>query len=729
MTLDLRARRSTLTLFAAVATAAMASAQTYQNTPSQIPQGSPFNNNNTEGVDFADIDADGDYDCGLADGGDCCNDQPRMWVNMGGLQAGTIGFFQDQTSTRFPVLLATGRDLDFVDVDSDGDQDIYFSNTSQISQQTNRFFVNMGGAQAGTPGFFQDQTAAHWVNLGVNNGSTTFSSISAGLVLGGGGFVDWSCDCVFTDLNNDGAIDLVHSSYGGGFVEGVPTRLFLNNGTGGYEEFNPSGFQLPGTTMSNGFPGLWAEGTHQHNSLNSTGAQCDIAATPLGVEVGDTDGDFDVDIVHGARDEVPRVFQGRLQENGGVLGFRDITGVALTNKPGGGGHYEQEIGDVDGDGDLDLYGLNWNTQIGLSDTICINNGAGLFGPQTTLSGSASDDNEGEFVDYENDGDLDIIIANFSGQDRLYQNNGAGVYTNVTATQMPGDGTIGLQVDTVDIDNDGDYDALMGNDAGQANWLLKNINQIADTRAPYLPRIEQAPDRSPSATPTVVRVQVYDNAAWNVTQFNATTLEYRVNGGPVQTVPMVYAGGNLFRGAIPGNLVGLITYQAKSKDDYNNTGGSKVLGYQSGTTGPTVFCTSKTTSISGCVPSLTGPGSSLSKSAGAGSFTLAAFPVPGGASKSSILIYTRSGLLGTPLNTSFGFICLNQFARLGAFVSFPGGNNGVCDGVYYFDLGNIVNLTPEILAGDTIHTQAWYRDPPNAGGANLTHGVGGLTVLP
>ena len=54
---------------------------------------------------------------------------------------------------------------------------------------------------------------------------------------------------------------------------------------------------------------------------------------------------------------------------------------------------------------------------------------------------------------------------------------------------------------------------------------------------------------------------------------------------------------------------------------------------------------------------------------------------------------------------------------------------MCDGAYYWDFGNIVNVTPEILVGDTLHTQAWYRDPPNPGTANFTQGVGGLTVLP
>ena len=83
-----------------------------------------------------------------------------------------------------------------------------------------------------------------------------------------------------------------------------------------------------------------------------------------------------------------------------------------------------------------------------------------------------------------------------------------------------------------------------NDGGQANVFLLNTTQIPDTFAPYLPRIEQAPDRFPTADPTVIRVQVFDNSSWNIAQFNTTTLEYRVDGGAVNVVPMVYAGGNV-----------------------------------------------------------------------------------------------------------------------------------------------------------------------------------------
>ena len=198
----LRNRSRVFTLATVLALSAAAQAQIFSNNTSQIPQGSPFNNSATENVDFADVDGDGDYDAVFADGGDFGNDQNRIWINNGS------GTFTDETSTRLPALLDDSRDVDFVDFDHDGDPDIYVSNTSAIANQTNRFVINMGGAQGGTPGFFQDQTATRWINIAVNNG-TTFSSIAPGTKLVAGGFIDWSCDCSFADLDNDGDIDLV----------------------------------------------------------------------------------------------------------------------------------------------------------------------------------------------------------------------------------------------------------------------------------------------------------------------------------------------------------------------------------------------------------------------------------------------------------------------------------------------------------------------------------------
>jgi len=507
----------------------------------------------------------------------------------------------------------------------------------------------------------------------------------------------------------------------------VPSRLFLNDGNGAYEEFNPSGFQLSSSTIASGNPGLWCEGIHVQDTFDTTGAQCDIADTPLGAEIGDIDGDFDIDIVQGARNEIPRVYQSRLEENGGTLGYRDVTHTALAQTATGGGNYEQELGDLDGDGDLDLYVLNWS---GFDDTIQRNDGTGTFGTFTILPGSGADDNEGEWFDYDNDGDLDLFVANFSGQDKLYRNSGAPNHdlADVTNSQLPSYFLIGLQVDTCDVDLDGDYDVLVANDAGQPNTFLKNLTQTPDTHAPYVPHIEQAPDRAPSSTPTAIRAHVYDNAAWNVTQFNEARIEYRVNGGAPQLAPMVYAGGNLFRGEIPGNLTGLVSYRVQSSDLYGNLGVSAVRSYVSDGGGVSTFCVSKPSSIAGCVPSLYGPGTSLSKSGGSGSYDVVAAPVPGGGNP-GILIFTVKGLLGSPANTPFGQLCLSQFLRASAFPAVPGGTSGSCSGVYKWNFGGAVAASPAVTAGSTLHAQGWYRDPANSGGANFTEAIGAITVTP
>ena len=725
--LGIRLRSLAPTLVLCIAAEAV-QAQVFQSAPSKLPQGNPFNNSNSEAVDFADVDLDGDFDCAVADGGDCCNDQNRLWVNLGGAQAGTIGFFQDETAARFPVVLDDSRDMDFADLDADGDQDLYTANVAQISLQSCRFWINMGGLQAGTAGFFQDQTSSRWVNLGQNNGTTTFSSIAPSLVLGGGGYVDWSCDAVLGDFDADGDLDLLQTTVGGNFNGNVPTRVFLNDGAGAFEEFNPSGFQLVTSSIVNGSPGLWCQGVQMQNTFNSTGAQCDIAATPLGAELGDLDEDFDLDFVNGARDVTPRVFVNRLAEQLGALGFRDVTGTNLTQKAFGALSYEQELGDLDNDGDLDLYGLSWSS---FDDVVCRNDGHGVFGLFELIPGSGSDESEGELFDYDNDGDLDIFVANFSGQEKMYRNAGAPSwsFSDVTASVLPADNTTSLQADACDVDADGDYDLIVANDQGQPNVLLENLGQVADNRAPRLPHLEQARNRVPSGDPTAFEVQVFDNATWTVTQFNAGATEYRVDAGPVQTSPLEYSGGNLFRGTIPGTVVGVVRYRARSQDAYGNSGVSPWRVYVSNSSQAGTFCTSKPSSIPGCVPVLAGSSNQISKSAGAGSYSVAAAPVPGGTVPTGILIYARAGLLGTPVQTSFGSLCLNQFARLGNFASSPGGTLGACDGSFLWDFGAIAQATGAILPGDTLHLQAWYRDPPNIGTANLTQGVGPIAVLP
>jgi hypothetical protein len=587
--------------------------------------------------------------CILADGGDTGNQQNRIWINQGGAQGGTLGSFVDQTSTRFPIFLDDSRDIEFADIDKDGDLDICTSAcTSRSSDQSSRWLANMGGVQGGSPGFYQDQSATRWVNLGVNNGTTTFSSINGSLILGGGsGFVDWSCDCDFGDIDNDGDLDLVHSTYGGAFGGDVPTRMFLNDGVGKFEEFNPSHFQLPGSTIANGNPGLWAMGTQSASTTNSTGVNCDVASSALDIDFGDIDGDLDLDLLHGAREQLPRMFQNRFAENGNVLvAFRDTTGIAFpAGYSTGNGHYEQEMGDLDADGDLDIYGLNWLVGGGgLVDITLENTGNGTYTNLVSMSGSGTDDNEADFFDYDMDGDLDAFIAAFASDNRLYRNNWTGggfSYTNVTAGNVPGNNPVALDADCCDVDEDGDTDVVVANDNNSAEWYLQNTTTGNDVFAPLIKNLEQAPNRSAGAAPTLIRAHVYDNAPYYITWYNPTTLEYSVNGGAFTSVVMLSSAGQIFRGEIPGALVGTIDYRVRSADKYGNSGVSVTKTYTAtggGCTGtPVTYCTAKVNSL-GCTPSIGFTGiPSASVPLG---FTVSASNVIN--NKPGLLIYTNGG---------------------------------------------------------------------------------------
>ena len=711
---------------AAALLAGVGTAQSFQNTPSQVPSGGTFNSGFTENIDFSDIDGDGDRDAVKADGGDFGNQQSRLWVNRGFEAGGTIGFFADRTAAQFPAVPQSSRDMDFVDIDLDGDDDLYISNTSAESLQSNRWWINMGGVQGGTAGFFQDQTSTRWTFIGVNNGTTHLSSVAPSVVQAGGGFTDWSCDCVFGDLDNDGDDDLFHSTYGGGgdFDGVAPSRIFLNNGLGFFEEFNPSGFQLSGTALNNGSPGLWCQGNQLHGTANNTGTSCDISDTPLGVELGDLDGDLDIDVLQGSRNTTPRLYKSRMTDTG-VFSFRDVTSTAgFSGNVSGANNYEQELGDFDNDDDLDMYGLNWP---GFVDITMKNNGTGSFSLATTLANSDIDDNEPDWFDYNNDGRLDAYCSAFTYQNRLYRNNGPASYshTDVTGSELPAIVEDSLGSDTCDIDNDGDYDVLVGNDLNDPERLYKNVNQIADAIAPRVNHLEQAPNRvaSCSAGNTVIRVHIYDNASWDVTRYDTVNLLHSTDGVNFTPSPMLYAGGQIFRGEIPCNLVGTVSYKVQATDEHGNLGTSVTLSYVATCpSGATTYCTAGTSS-SGCLPVISGSGTASATAASG--FVLSVTNVEG--AKQGLFFYGvtgRKALPWAPGNSSY--LCVQApTQRLAPQTST--GTAGTCTGTFTDDWNAYRAAHPTAVgqpfaAGICVDVQAWYRDPSAPGTTNLTGGL-------
>ncbi|MEW6751632.1 MAG: VCBS repeat-containing protein [Candidatus Latescibacterota bacterium] len=108
---------------------------------------------------------------------------------------------------------------------------------------------------------------------------------------------------------------------------------------------------------------------------------------------------------------------------GAAQGFEDLSAFSGTRNEG---LYSTGVawGDCDNDGDLDLYVTNWGTSVSVpTNALYENQGDGTFADVAAARGV---DNRGNssgaaWADYDNDGDLDLYVADFFDQDYLYEN--------------------------------------------------------------------------------------------------------------------------------------------------------------------------------------------------------------------------------------------------------------------------------------------------------------------
>jgi hypothetical protein len=558
-----------------------------------------FGSGRSENIDPGDCDNDGDLDVIIANGGDGAPQLDRIYVNQGGLQAGAIGTFADESATRFAGMPSdTSRDIEFVDFEHDGDLDIYVANrgTNAEGGAPSRLYANLGGAQAGTIGFYLEETNARW---------GTLVSVPAGdQVLGGnqGPFKGFTCDCDFADLDDDGDSDLFHSSYGPGIDGTRASLVFLNDGAGVFHELSP-----------------WSN------------ASADIKTHTFDLDLVDLDGDYDIDVAVSSRNSQARVHLNNLRNPlpGATTPFTDITQTAYyaTFATGSASvNYTNEYADVDGDGDFDVWQLNYDGNL---DRILRNNGLAAGAPTFTEMGAwvksdpSMDEMELDFIDYDADGDLDAFAANFSGTDWLYQSGLAqglaygtvGLYhrTGVGAglspapeTSITNNGSTTLDADAADIDNDGDEDIVVANDSNQGNVLHRNVKGVPDTHAPTFFLVTAQGDK-PDGSDTVIHAQLRDNSAYYLVTFYPTTLRYRVNGGPEQTVEMFAQGSMQFRGVIPAQTDATVSYHVETADLAGNVAVSPETCFQQGSpASPWTDLGGGLPGVSG-IPSLTGTG--------------------------------------------------------------------------------------------------------------------------
>jgi tetratricopeptide (TPR) repeat protein len=296
-------------------------------------------------------------------------------TDEGGLGAGASGAAQSAAGA-----LAVG------DIDGDGTDDL---------------FIASGGAGSNAARLYR-----------VQNGFVRDATQRSGLPTAAASFA------TFADFDNDGWLDLFAIGGDG------RARLLRNRGDGSFEDATAkAGVALPAGSTKGIFVDL------------------------------DHDGDLDLLVVGGAQ---AAVFRNNLDGT-----FTDAT--TSFGVPAGSVH-DAAYGDLDGDGRVDLV-LGTDAR---GPVVLHNGGAQRFSDATSASGVTGTGAVAAvgIADYNNDGFLDIFVADVRGGASLWRNRGDGTFT-ADAAALPKGLSAGAAAAGifVDYDNDGWVDLVMGGGGG------------------------------------------------------------------------------------------------------------------------------------------------------------------------------------------------------------------------------------------------------------------------
>ena len=424
--------------------------------------------------------------------------------------------FNGESSDRLLIEAAAGG-VAFVDFDSDGLLDLFFINGGETPKGKSStpirhgLYRNLGNGRfedvtvkagvATTPFYGMGVAAADYDNDGFedlyvtgylssallhNNGGGTFENVTQTSRVENAG--KWAASGAWFDYDRDGHLDL--------FVCNYAELSFSDPKQCEYEG-------KPTYCAQRAYPGQASvlyhnqgDGTFKDVSVQAGIHQ--LVGRAFGVVSTDFNNDGWVDL-YVARDASPDLLL--VNQKDGT--FRDAAvqadvaynadGVALAGMG-------VDAGDVDGDGSPDIIVTNFNDEY---HSLHLNRGHLPFEDSTQSSGLARFTKSYvgwgvRFLDYDNDGDLDVLIitghinqmieltrkdVTYQEQPLLLENNGHGIFRDATAEAGPAFRTrySGRGMAVGDFDNDGDSDVvftrlgdrpvLLRNNKGQSNaWI-------------------------------------------------------------------------------------------------------------------------------------------------------------------------------------------------------------------------------------------------------------------
>jgi len=376
---------------------------------------------------FEDVDSDGDLDL-LVTG------------EEGNVGATTKLYTNDGNGTFTPapaggLVNVNFSTVNFADFDGDGDRDLFITGSYSSNLYLNdgdglftiapsNLQVSGNNSAAGVSDIDSDGDADLLVSgmnitqFFVNDGNAVFSLIAnspfSGLSSGG---------IAYSDVDGDGDQDVLLT---GQALSGFTTKLFINDGNGGYAEDASAPF---------------------------------VQVANSAADFADIDGDGDEDLLISGYATGGQ--QTKLYTNDGAGIFTLVPGTPFPNVSSGAVAFH----DVDADGDQDAMITGFSISGGNPTQLFLNDGTGAF----TASGIAFEPVNNGTIDYgdvDGDGDDDLLLTGYGSTSRvanLYTNDGAGLFTLVPGTPFPGvqQGSVGLE----DIDGDGDLDVLIAGEAG------------------------------------------------------------------------------------------------------------------------------------------------------------------------------------------------------------------------------------------------------------------------